>query len=40
MLRLRVDGVDSVPVVEAATPVNPDEPAPISLDPTQTVVLS
>jgi Pvc16 N-terminal domain len=40
MLRLRVDGADSIPVVAAAPPVSPDEPAPLSIDTSQTVVLT
>jgi hypothetical protein len=39
-LRLRVDSVDSIPVAAPPSPSNPDEPAPMPLDPNQQVVLN
>lgn len=39
-LRLRVDGVDSIPVAVPGAAVGADEPAPMSIDPAQTVVLT
>jgi len=38
-LRLRIDGADSIPVAAPVTPVNPDDPATMTVDPTQTLVL-
>ncbi|HKH78633.1 MAG TPA: DUF4255 domain-containing protein, partial [Solirubrobacteraceae bacterium] len=40
-LRLRVDSIDSIPVAgEAPAPENASEPAPMALDPAQTLVTS
>jgi hypothetical protein len=39
-LRLRIDGVDSIPVAAPVAQPAPDEPAPMRIDPTQTVVLA
>ena len=38
-LRLRVDGADSIPVAAPVTPANPDDPATMTIDPSQTLVL-
>jgi hypothetical protein len=40
LLRLRIDSVDSIPVVSPAAPVNPNQPAPMQFDPNQQLVLS
>ncbi len=40
LLRLRIDSVDSIPVVSPAAPANPDQPAPMQFDPNQQLVLS
>jgi hypothetical protein len=39
-LRLRVDGVDSIPVAVVSSPTNPYQPTPLQLDPNQQLVLS
>jgi len=39
-LRLRIDGVDSIPVAVVPSPSNPDEPAPMEIDANQQLVLS
>jgi hypothetical protein len=38
-LRLRIDSVDSIPVAAPPSPSNPDEPAPMQIDPNQQLVL-
>jgi hypothetical protein len=38
-LRLRIDGADSIPVAAPVTPANPDDPATMTVDPSQTLVL-
>ncbi len=40
LLRLRIDSVDSIPVVSPAAPVNANQPAPMQFDPNQQLVLS
>jgi hypothetical protein len=41
LLRLRVDSVDSIPVViPSAWPVNASQPVPLQFDPNQQLVLS
>jgi hypothetical protein len=39
-LRLRIDSVDSIPVVIPLPPVSPDTPAPMTFDPHQQLVVS
>ncbi len=40
LLRLRIDSVDSIPVVSPAAPANAYQPAPMQFDPNQQLVLS
>lgn len=40
LLRLRIDSVDSIPVVSPAAPANADQPTPMQFDPNQQLVLS
>jgi len=40
LLRLRIDSVDSIPVVSAPAPVNPNQPTPMQFSPNQQLVLS
>ena len=40
LLRLRIDSVDSIPVVSSAAPVNANQPTPMQFDPNQQLVLS
>jgi hypothetical protein len=40
LLRLRVDAVDSIPVVTAPAPVNANQPTPMQFSPNQQLVLS
>jgi hypothetical protein len=40
LLRLRIDSVDSIPVVSPPTPGNANQPTPMQFDPNQQLVLS
>jgi hypothetical protein len=40
LIRLRIDSVDSIPVVSPAAPANANQPAPMQFDPDQQLVLS
>lgn len=40
LLRLRIDSVDSIPVVNPSAPGNPNQPTPMQFDPNQQLVLS
>jgi Pvc16 N-terminal domain len=40
LLRLRIDSVDSIPVVSAPAPVNANQPTPMQFSPNQQLVLS
>jgi hypothetical protein len=40
LLRLRIDAVDSIPVVTLPAPENADQPVPMQFDPNQQLVLS